>query len=463
MSERRKFLKQLGGSALFLSAGSLKSLAAQEQRERIILAQQKKYSPNDKIKIAGIGMGIMGYQDVNDAIKVPGVELAACCDLYDGRLKRARELYGDHIEIPKHYEKILERKDIDAVIVATSDNWHSQICIDAMKAGKHVYTEKPMVHRFNQGWDVIHTQQQTKRVLQVGSQGISSIVFAKAKEMYHQGEIGKINSVEAVFNRQSALGAWEYTIPPDSSPQTVDWDRYQQNAEKKFPWDEKRFFWWRNYREYGTGVAGDLFVHLLTGLHFITNSKGPEKIYSIAGLTYWNDGRNVPDVMTAVLKYPETPEHPEFQVTLRVNFVSGEGETGYTKITGTEGVLELHGDSFTIKRSKMAKAPGIGGWDSLDTYPKAMQKELLDAYNRKWSAAQQQAPTLKDITYAAPENYNEHYEHLLNFFNSIRTGAPVVEDATFGFRAAGPCLACNESYFQNKVIYWDPEKIRTVG
>jgi hypothetical protein len=166
--------------------------------------------------------------------------------------------------------------------------------------------------------------------------------------------------------------------------------------------------------------------------------------------------------MTAVLKYPEAPEHPEFQVTLRVNFISGEGETGYTKVTGTEGVLELHGDSFTIKRSKMPKAPGIGGWDSLDTYPAAMQKELLDAYNRKYSKEDQEQPSLKDITYAAPENYNEHYEHLLNFFNSVRTGAPVVEDAVFGFRAAGPCLACNESYFQNQVIYWDAEKIKEV-
>ena len=221
-----------------------------------------------------------------------------------------------------------------------------------------------MVHRIGQGLDVIQRTARNKKSFAGGQPGISGISMIKAKEMYHAGDIGKINSVEAVFNRQSALGAWEYTIPPDASPKTVDWDRYQENAEKKYSWDERRFFWWRNYREYGTGVAGDLFVHFLTGLHFITNSKGPEKIYSIGGLTYWKDGRNVPDVMTAVLKYPETPKHPEFQVTLRVNFVSGEGETGYTKITGTEGVLELHGDSFTIKRSKMSKAPGIGGWIS---------------------------------------------------------------------------------------------------
>ncbi len=405
-------------------------------------------------------MGIMGYSDVNTALKVPGVELVACCDLYDGRLAHAKELYGNNIFTTKRYEDILDRKDIDAVIVATSDNWHNRICIDAMKAGKAVYTEKPMVHEISQGLEVIKTQQETKKVLQVGSQGISSIAYAKAKEMYEAGDIGKINSVEAVFNRQSALGAWQYTIPLDASPQTVDWERYQQFAAKKYSWDENRFFRWRNYREYGTGVAGDLFVHLLTGLHFITSSKGPEKIYSIAGLTYWKDGRNVPDVMTAVLQYPETLQHAAFQVTLRVNFVSGEGETGYTKITGTEGVMEMGWNGFTIKRHKMSKAPGIGGWDSLETYTKQMQQQLMDAYNKKYSAADKEEQKFKDISYSAPENYDEHVEHFTNFFNSVRTGAPVVEDAVFGFRAAGPCLACNESYFQNKVIYWDAENMK---
>ena len=462
MSKRRNFIKQLGGSAILLGAGSLKSLAAQERQERIILQQERKYASSDKVRIACIGMGIMGYSDVATAVKVPGVELVACCDLYDGRLAHAKELYGDNIFTTRQYEDILSRKDIDAVIVATSDNWHSRICIDAMKAGKAVYAEKPVVHQFKQGLEVIKVQQETKKVLQVGSQRISSVVFAKAKEMYEAGNIGTINSVEAVFNRQSALGAWEYTMPLDASPQTVDWERYQQFAEKKYLWDAKRFFWWRNYQEYGTGVAGDLFVHLLTGLHYITSSKGPEEIYAIGDITFWKDGRNVPDVMSAVLQYPETAEHDAFQVTLRVNFMSGEGETGYTKITGTEGIIDMGWNGFTLKRRKMPKAPGIGGWDALSTYTNAMQQQLMDDYNKKYSAADQKEDKLTDITYNAPENYDEHLEHFKNFFDSVRTGAPVIEDAVFGFRAAGPCLACNESYFENKVIRWDAEKMKMV-
>src|SRR6058998_3000501 len=133
MTDRRKFLKQLSGTAALLSTASLKSFAAKEQHERRVLQWNKKYSANDKIRVAGIGMGIMGYNDVNTAIKAPGTELVACCDLYSGRLEHAKELYGNQVFTTRHYEEILDRNDIDAVIVATSDNWHSHICMEAMK------------------------------------------------------------------------------------------------------------------------------------------------------------------------------------------------------------------------------------------------------------------------------------------------------------------------------------------
>lgn len=459
---RRKFIRQLGTSATLLTAASLQSLAARERHERVILQANKKFSANDKIRIATIGMGIMGNADTRTALKIPGVELAAVCDLYTGRLDRAKELYGAQLFTTKHYEDILDRKDIDAVIVSTSDNWHSKICIDAMHKGKAVYSEKPMVHKIEQGWDVINTQKQTKMVMQIGSQHISSIVAAKAKEQYEAGAIGQLNSVEAFFDRQDALGAWEYTMPLDSSPQTVDWERYQMLSKNKTAYDEKKFFWWRNYREMGTGVAGDLFVHLLTELHYITSSKGPAKIFSLGGTTYWKDGRDVPDVMNAILEYPETSQHAAFQVSLRVNFVSGTGGGGSVKLVGTEGVMEAGGDVLTIQRHKMAKAPGYGGWDALETYPEAMQKRIIEEYNRKWSKEDQERPKLADITFAAPDGYDEHVQHFTNFFDGVRMGKPIVEDPIFAFRAAAPCLLCNESYFQKKVMNWDAENMKLV-
>ncbi|WP_374948417.1 Gfo/Idh/MocA family protein [Mucilaginibacter sp.] len=462
-TDRRKFLKHLGTSVL-LSSASLTSLAAKEEHEIRTLSAQKRVGPNDKIRIATIGMGIMGFNDTRAALSVPGVELVAACDLYKGRLDRAKEVYGANLFTTMDYRDILERKDVDAVIIATSDNWHSQISIDAMHKGKAVYSEKPMVHQISQGLGEIQVQKETKMVFQVGSQRISSIAYKKAKEMYDAGAIGKINSIEASFNRQDALGAWQYTIPTDGNIQNVDWSRFQANAKVKHDFDQKRFFRWRNYREYGTGVAGDLFVHLLTGIHYITGSKGPERIYSIGDLAYWKDGRNVPDVMSAVVHYGETKEHPAFQVTLRVNFISGEGDRTVTKIVGSEGVMDLggEGDSFTIRNSKMAEAPGIGGWDSFFTYTEAQQKQLMDDYNKRWNETQRMRPKFEPITYRAPQGYNASNEHFANFMDAVRNGTPVVEDAVFGFRAAAPALLCNDSYFNNKVINWDPANMKIV-
>lgn len=453
------------GTSVLLTSASLTSLAAKEEHEVKVLQPQKPFSANDKIRIATVGLGIMGFNDTNAALSVPGVELVGVCDLYKGRLARAKEVYGAGLYTTMDYRDLLERKDIDAIVVATSDNWHSQIAIDAMRKGKAVYSEKPMVHQISQGLAEIKAQQETKMVFQVGSQRVSSIAYKKAKEMYESGAIGKINSIEASFNRQDALGAWQYTIPTDGNIQNVDWARFQSNAKTKYDYDAKRFFRWRNYREYGTGVAGDLFVHLLSGIHFITGSKGPERIYSIGDLAYWKDGRNVPDVMSAVIHYGETKEHPAFQVTLRVNFISGEGDRTTTKIVGSEGVMDLggEGDSFSIRKNKMAEATGIGGWDSLTTFTEAEQKKLMDEYNKRYSDAQKTRPRFEDITYRAPEGYNALQDHFANFMNSIRTGKPVVEDALFGFRAAAPALACNDSYFENKIIRWDAENMKIIS
>jgi predicted dehydrogenase len=458
-SSRRKFLKQLTGTALAMGAGPVASLAAKENLETQILQYQKKFTANDAINIAVIGMGIMGNNNAASSLQVPGIKMVAACDLYTGRLERAKELYGKDIFTTNDYRKILERKDIDAVIIATCDQWHARITKDALKAGKHVYCEKPMVHYISEGLDVIKAQKESGKVVQIGSQYVSNIVFQKAHELYKSGEIGKLNMVNAVYDRQDALGAWEYTMPTDASPETVDWDRYIEGM-KKIPYDPKKFFWWRNYREFGTGVAGDLFVHLLSGTHVITDSKGPEKIYASGQLCYWKDGRNVPDLMAGTMQYPETPEHSPFQLTLQVNFVSGTGGSETTRFVGDEGTIEVHGNGLTVHHSKMPEAPGIGGWDALETYPEAMQKELLKRYNEKYSAEQQKRHNKPDIVYKAPENFDSSLQHHINFFDSIRNGKPVVEDAVFGFRAAAPALACNESYFKNKIIHWDPVQMK---
>jgi len=324
-----------------------------------------------------------------------------------------------------------------------------------------VYCEKPMVYKISEGPGVIEAQKKSGKILQVGSQRVSSIGLAKAKELLAAGEIGKLNMVNAVNDRQSSIGAWEYTIPKDASAETTDWEEFIK-ATEKMPYDARKFFWWRAFKEVGTGVAGDLYIHLLSGTHFITNSKGPESIYSSGQFSYWKDGRNMPDVMGGVMQYGDTPEHPAFQLTLQVNFISGTGGSELTRFVGSEGTIEVQGNNITVKHSIMPEAPGFGGYDSVFTFPKEMQAEMQQEYNAKWTEAQRKKTIKDDIVFKAPPGYSDHLDHFTNFFDSVRGDKPVVEDATFGFRAAAPALSCNESYFQKKIIKWDPVNMKLV-
>ncbi|SPE39121.1 Oxidoreductase domain protein (fragment) [Candidatus Sulfopaludibacter sp. SbA3] len=171
-------------------------------------AQSPRVSPNDRIRIALIGAGGQGSGDTRNALAVGGVELVAVSDIYDGRLTRAREVWGDHLFTTRDYREVLARSDVDAVIVATPDHWHQKIAVDAMTAGKDVYCEKPMVQLVDDGKTVVDAQKRTGRILQVGSQRVSSIVYQKAKDLLASGAIGELNFVEAWIDRGTALGAW---------------------------------------------------------------------------------------------------------------------------------------------------------------------------------------------------------------------------------------------------------------
>lgn len=457
---RRKFIRQIGGTAAMVAGGSLLAQASGMQKRELLELPARK-GPANPLRFATIGMGIEGFVDTRTALEVPNVQLVAVSDLYQGRLTRSQELFGKDIFTTRDYREILKRKDIDAVVIATHDLWHDTISMEAMRAGKGVYCEKPMVQHLDLGKPVIQVQKETGRVLEVGSQRVSSIAYSKARDIYRSGRIGKLNLVEAKINRHDALGAWQYSIPPDAGPRTIDFETFLKNTPK-VPFDAIRFFRWRNYKAYGTGIPGDLFVHLISGLHFITGALGPERILASGELSYWKDGRDVPDVMTALLDYPETEAHPKFQVQLQVDFADGSGGGEYTRFIGTEGMMEMDGNSFQVKTQLLPKAPGYGGWDSFNTFPEAIQQEFVKEYDKRYPPDTRLAQTEPDISYAAPDGYDERLDHMHNFFQAVQGGPPVVEDASFGFRACAPAIACNLSYFEKQIIHWDPVQMKRI-
>ena len=440
---RREFLQVVAGAA------TTAPTVLRAQRA----ASSRTVAPTDRIRLGIVGVGIRGQQDLRSALRAPGVELTAAADVYDGRLTLAKELWGNQVFTTRDYREVLARPDVDAVIIAAPDHWHMQMAVDAMQAGKDVYVEKPMVQALEEGPQIIDAARQTSRILQVGSQHVSSIVYAKARELFRAGAIGELNLVEAWINRNSPTGAWQYSIPPDASPETIDWDRFLGRAPKQ-PFDPVRLFRWRNYRDYGTGIPGDLFVHLFTGIHFVLDASGPTRAIASGGLRHWNDGRDVPDVMLALYDYPKTPTHSAFTLSLKVNFAEGAGDAYVFRFVGPDGVLTIGDNLVTLSRRQPAREPG----QTSDTFAKATQEAFMREYRAKYPDRPELQPR-SDETYAAPPRYASVDDHFRNFFDAMRTRRPVVEDAVFGLRAAGPALLANHSYFENRPIGWDPEKM----
>lgn len=458
---RRSFIRKFAlGSALASSSPQI--FASSYKQELNIQGRtysSEKHLANDQINLALIGSGIQGIYDTTSALKVNGVKLVATCDLYSGRLDRAKELWGKDISVTRDYREILNRKDIDAVIIATPDHWHKKITVEALKAGKAVYCEKPMVQNFTEGHEIIKTQKQTGLVCQIGSQGMSSLGNEKAKQLYEEGAIGEIVMLDMFNDRYSSEGAWQYPIPPDANPDTVDFDTFLGRAPK-VAYDPVKFFRWRNYKDYGTGVAGDLFVHAFSTLNYILSSNGPTRALSTGGLRYWKDGRDVPDVTLTFYDYPETKTHVAFNASFRVNFIAGSGGGGGFRLVGTEGEMLVNSNSVKLTRSKLGMVPGDY---SLIAYTEETQKKIKEEYAAKNLESRISALNLGETSYKAPSDYKgSHYDHFYNFFQGIRGKNKIVEDPTFGLRAAGAALLANESYNQGKPVKWDPESMKLV-
>jgi predicted dehydrogenase len=433
----------------FLGAAAGVSLAGE-----LLAETPQTVSPNDRIRVALIGNGIQGSGDARTSLATGGVELVAVSDVYQGRLIRAKEVWGDRVFTTRDYREVLARPDVDAVIIATPDHWHRKISVDAMNAGKDVYCEKPMVQLIDDGQEVIDAQKRTGRIMQVGSQRVSSIVYQKAKELLEGGAIGELNLVEAWVDRNSAIGAWQYSIPPDASPSTIDWDRFLGRAPK-LPFEPVRLFRWRNYRDYGTGVGGDLFVHLFSGIHFVLGAIGPTRVFTTGGIRFWKDGRDVPDVMLGLYDYPARGKFPAFNLSLRVDFADGATETQGFRFVGSEGILTI-GNGVTVSKQPREAEPG----HTANTFSKAIEEQYMREYRDKYPVRRASADSMRpqgDERYLPPPGYSDWLDHHRNFVSAVRSRKPVIEDAVFGFRAAGPALLSNISYFEKRVCEWDPE------
>lgn len=402
------------------------------------------------IRFGIIGVGMEGSGLLASSISLPGLECVGAADLYDGRHTLAKEITGNqNLFTTRRYSELLARKDVDCIVAAVPDHWHKRVVVDSCNAGKDIYCEKPMTHTASEGFDMIEAAARNQRIVQIGSQRVSSTLCAKARELVRQGAIGDVELVELSLGRNSPTGAWVYPPPPDLSPQNLDWDTWLNEAPK-IPFNPERFARWRCWKEYGTGVGGDLMVHLISGMLYTLGwNEAPRSAFALGGIFRFNDGRNMPDTHTVLFDYHGIP------VYVRLNLGSETPEMA--RFLGPKGVLEAQG-------TRLHLSPQSGVDESPSYYADSFPAKMHADYVRKWAAehpAHDTPETLRaDTTFEGPD-WDDQKPHLWNFLQATRSRQPVVEDAVFGNHAALACHMANESYFQKKQVFWH-EDSRTI-
>jgi predicted dehydrogenase len=444
---RRDFVRLGAGAAVATAA------VAQAAAQANVLTAQQHSSDSlpdgRKIRFGIVGTGIRGCDLLRSARNVPTGVCVGSADLYSTRLKAGIEAYGADFDTSGDYRRLLDRKDIDAIFVATSDHHHRRVTLDAVAAGKDVYCEKPMSHTVADGFAMLQAVQSHKRIFQAGSQRVSSILYLKAKEIFDSGRLGEVHEIDAQWNRNSPGGAWVYPIGDDASPETIDWKGFLVDAPQ-IPFDPIRFFRWRCFKDYGEGLGGDLFVHLLSGIQLITAINAPaSRAYSSGGLYHFKDGRDFPDFIETVYDFT-TPTSP-IQIHVHCN-QNNDTDDEHIVFYGSTGTMVLNGRTVMFTPQDVRPRWESYGWNGMTQAQK--QKGMED-----WKAAHPEpmaAPLPEAEVFKLPNGYDDTQDHIANFFSAVVTRQPVVENEVFGNNAAIGCHMANYSYFHRAIAKWDP-------
>jgi predicted dehydrogenase len=433
-STRRGFLQRAGtGAIVYKLAGSPQRL--------------KAGAANDEIGLGFIGVGIRGTYLLQAFKSVAGVRPVIAADAYDGHLTNAKEVTNGAIETTRDYHAVIGHKDVDAVVIATPDHWHYRMTLDTLAAGKPVYIEKPMTWSIEQGKEVVAATQKSGKLLMVGSGAKTTSLVAKAREIVKSGALGKVNMIRMADHRNNPEGAWVYPIPPDASPETVDWARFLGPAPKR-AYDPKVFFRWRCWWEYSGGVATDLFVHQLSMLHEVMDVTGPESVVSQGGIYRWDDGRTVPDIMNSVYEYEQG-----FLFDTYVNLGNSHDPSG-TVVMGSQGTLVMgrrgRGNAaltlYPEPVEEKAQRYGTSGW------PKEARRQYYESFGWTADGRPPSTPETKPAQEIQVERGLQHHEY---FIKSLRDGSPSQESAAEGYYAAGAAHLANIAFKKGRRAHWD--------
>ena len=440
--DRRDFIRSTviaGAAARLVGAADGTSAAA----------AVRQVPASDRLRLGFVGTGARAHQLIDACLAVPGLEVVSLCDAYSGRAERARERSGGRAAILPDHRAVLDDRNVDAVFIVTPDHWHTAMAVAAMEAGKDVYLEKPMTYAADEGLAIIAAVGRTGRILQVGSQGVSSAQQVAAREIVASGRLGQITLVRANYSRNSAGGAWLYPIPPDASERTVNWQQFLGSAPAR-PFDLARFFRWRCYWDYSGGLATDLFVHLTSWIHYVLDVQVPSQVVAAGATHRWKDTHEVPDTIDAILSYPQG-----FTVTLGCTLNSTGGDQG-VHIYGTAGSLHLSDDEIRFE----AEQGGENNRWVVRSWPESLER----AYYADPKVQASESPFLQpQRSHGAGERWVTRGEdatvsHVRAFVAAVKSRQQPVENARFGHHAAACAHMINQSIREGRTVKWDARR-----
>ncbi len=424
------------------------------------VAEQRKAVEEDP---AAAGLAVyMAQDDLN-------IAFTAVCDVFDVRAERAMAASavdtrpGNGPANPRakryrHYQELLQSGDVDAVIIATPDHWHAQMTQDAAAEGIHVYCEKCMTRTEAEALAVHDAVKQSGIVFQLGHQNRQSEAHNKAREVIEAGILGPITLVEGTTNRNSPWGAWVWDIHPDGNPQTIDWELFEGPAPNKVPFSLERFFRWRCWYDYGTGLSGDLLSHEYDGVNQILQLGIPKSCVASGGIYYFKDGRDVPDVFQAVYEYPDRELTFVYSATLANGYYRGLRFMGHDASMQVSGTLSVtaDGDSTRYKdkienkiidpsRPMFTYRPGFKGIDAVTSATEEyfVSRGLL-------------------YTYRGGRRVSAYHLLIAEWLDVIRNGGTTSCNIDRGFEEAMTCHMATRSFLEGRKVEWDPVARRIV-
>ena len=392
------------------------------------------------------------------------IELTAVCDVFDVRADRAIAASsqpirpgGDERDLKpakryRHYEDLVAAPDVDAVIIATPDHLHSRIAVAAAEAGKHVYCEKCMTRTEEEVWPMAEAVNSSGIVFQLGHQNRQIESHEKARQVIQKGILGPVTLVETTTNRNDPWGAWVWEIHKEGSPRTIDWELFQEGAANKVPFSLERFFRWRCWYDYGTGLSGDLLSHEYDAVNQILNLGIPHSATASGGIYFFKDGRDVPDVWQAVLEYPDRDLTLVYSATLANGHQRGIKMMGHDATMDVAEQLTVTADALSTRYQTLLEEGLLKTDRPMLTYQSGFKGvDAVTTPTQEYFASRGLL-----FTYRGGKRVSTYYLHLREWLDCIRYGGTPSCNIDRGIEEAITCHMATKSYREGRRVYWDP-------